>query len=93
MFAGPTAAEIAAGTGNTLSGATGFTGLSISGGIARVRLVGGCSSGGGAFTVANQINATLSQFPSVQWVKILSPAGQTGSPSGKTDSIPTCLEP
>ncbi len=93
MFAGPTPAEVATGAGNTLSKATGFTALSISGGIARVRLVGGCASGGGAFTVANQINATLSQFPSVQWVKVLSPSGQTGSPSGKTDSIPTCLEP
>jgi hypothetical protein len=93
MFAGPTAAEIAAGTGNTLSKATGFTGLSIAGGIARVRLVGGCASGGGTFTVANQIDATLSQFPTVQWVKILGPNGQTGSPSGKTNSIPACLEP
>ena len=89
----PDGGRDAAGTGNTLSKATGFTGLSISGGIARVRLVGGCSSGGSTFTVANQIDATLSQFPSVQWVKVLSPAGQTGSPSGKTDSIPTCLEP
>ncbi|MBA3744890.1 GerMN domain-containing protein [Sporichthya sp.] len=93
MFAGPTPAEVATGTGNTLSKATGFTALSISGGIAWVRLVGGCASGGGAFTIANQIDATLSQFPSVQWVKVLSPSGQTGSPSGKTDSIPTCLEP
>lgn len=93
MFAGPTAAEVAAGAGNTLSKATGFKSLSISGGIARMRLVGGCASGGSTFTVANQINATLSQFPSVQWVKVLSPSGQTGSPNGKTDSIPTCLEP
>ncbi|HUR73428.1 MAG TPA: GerMN domain-containing protein, partial [Sporichthya sp.] len=93
MFAGPTPAEVATGAGNTLSGATGFHGLAISGGIARVRLVGGCASGGSTFTVANQISATLSQFPSVQWVKVLSPSGQTGSPSGNTDSIPACLEP
>lgn len=93
MFAGPTPGEMSAGIGNTLSGATGFTGLSISAGIARVRLVGGCSSGGGAFTVADQIGATLKPFSTVQWVKILSPSGQTGSPTGSTDSIPTCLEP
>lgn len=93
MFAGPTPAEVATGAGNTLSRATGFTGLAISGNIARVRLIGGCSSGGSAFTVANQINATLSQFPTVRWVKILSPSGQTGSPTGSIDSIPTCLEP
>lgn len=93
MFAGPTAAEAAAGAGNTLSGATGFTGLAITGGVARVRLTGGCASGGSTFTVANQIDATLSQFPTVRWVKVLSPAGQTGSPTGASDSIPTCLEP
>lgn len=93
MFAGPTATENAAGIGNTLSGATGFTGLAISGGIARVRLVGGCASGGSTFTVANQIDATLSQFKTVQWVKILSPSGQTGSPTGNSDSMPACLEP
>jgi hypothetical protein len=93
MFAGPTRSEIAHGVSNTLSRATGFTGLAISGGVARVRLLGGCASGGSAFTIANQIDATLLQFPSVRWVKILSPSGQTGSPSGQTDSLPTCLEP
>jgi hypothetical protein len=93
MFAGPTPAEVATGAGNTLSKATGFTGLSISGGIAKVRLVGGCASGGSTFTVANQISATLTQFPTVRWVKIYSPTGQTGSPTGNVDSLPTCLEP
>lgn len=93
MFAGPTAAERSAGVGNVLSGATGFTGLSISDGVARARLVGGCSSGGATFTVANQLDATLKSFPSVRWVKIYSPGGQTGSPSGRSDSIPACLEP
>ncbi len=93
MFAGPTAGEAAAGVSNTLSGATGFRNLSITAGIARVQLTGGCSSGGSAFTIANQIGDTLSQFSTVQWVKILSPSGQTGSPTGNTDSLPECLEP
>ncbi|WP_019876305.1 AMIN-like domain-containing (lipo)protein [Sporichthya polymorpha] len=93
MFAGPTPAESAAGVGNTLSKATGFTNLSISNGIARVRLTGGCSAGGGAFSVANQIDATLSHYPTVRWVKIYSPTGQTGAPTGNSDSLPTCLEP
>lgn len=93
MFAGPTAAEQANGVSNTLSGATGFTALRIADDIARVQLTGGCSSGGGAFTVANQIDATLSRFPTVRWVKIYSPDGRTGSPTGNTSSIPACLEP
>lgn len=93
LFAGPTAAESAAGLRTVASGATGFTGLTISGGIARVRLVGGCSSGGSTLTVADQIIPTLKAFPSVRWVKIYSPAGTTARPDGNSDSIPTCLEP
>ena len=93
MFAGPTPGEMATGVSNTLSGATGFTSLSIAGYIARVRLTGGCAAGGSAFTIANQIDATLSHFSTVRWVKILSPSGQTGSPTGNSDSLPACLEP
>ncbi|MGQ0624378.1 MAG: AMIN-like domain-containing (lipo)protein [Sporichthyaceae bacterium] len=93
MFAGPTAAEKAAGLINIRSGATGFRSLSISDQIARVRLVGRCNSRGSTFTIANQIAATLKALAGVRWVKIYSPGGQTGSPSGRTDSIPACLEP
>lgn len=93
LFAGPTAAEKARGVGNVLSGATGFRSLSISDGVARVRLVGGCASRGSTFTIANQISATLKAIPGVRWVKIYGPNGQTGSPTGKDSSIPACLEP
>jgi hypothetical protein len=36
---------------------------------------------------------TLRQFATVDWVKILDPAGNTEDPDGDTDSIPTGLEP
>lgn len=75
------------------SEATGFTGLSISGGIARVTLTGGCDSHGSTTTIANEIVPTLTQFPSVQWVKIYDQNGQTEQPTGNSNSIPFCLEP
>ena len=93
VFAGPTAAETVAGLRHLASGATGFRALSISGGVARVRLTGGCSSGGSTVTIAGEILPTLRQFPSVSWVKVYDPSGQTGSPTGPSDSIPACLEP
>lgn len=93
LFAGPTAAELAAGLTFVNSEATGFTNLEISGGVARVTLTGGCDSHGATTTIANEIVPTLKQFPSVQWVKIYDPSGQTERPTGNTDSIPFCLEP
>ena len=93
LFAGPTPAEQAQHLAVWPSGATGFTALSIDGGIARVQLVGGCDSQGATFTIANLIVPTLKQFPTVDHVKILDPSGQTGSPDGPTDSLPGCLEP
>ncbi|MBN1172883.1 MAG: GerMN domain-containing protein, partial [Micromonosporaceae bacterium] len=70
LFAGPTAAETYAGLEFPSGLTTGFTGLTIAGGIARVRLAGGCSSLGRSVTIADSIIPTLKQFPSVQWVKI-----------------------
>jgi hypothetical protein len=93
LFAGPTEAELAQRLRFVNSDATGFTGLSISNGIARVRLTGGCSSHGSTFTIAGEIFPTLKQFSSVHWVKIYDPAGNTEQPTGQTDSIPECLEP
>jgi hypothetical protein len=75
------------------SKATGFTDLSISGGIARVRLTGGCAGNGSTFTVADEIMPTLRQFSTVDYVKIYGPAGYTEAPTGNSDSIPPCLEP
>ena len=93
LFAGPTLAERAAGLRFVSSRATGFRNLSIVDLVARVRLTGGCSSGGSTFSIANEIGPILKQFSSVRWVKIYDPAGHTERPTGHTDSIPVCLEP
>ena len=93
LFAGPTAGERARGLAVVRSGATGFRDLSISNGVARVRLVGGCRSGGSTFTIADQIMPTLKQFSSVRYVKIFDPQGRTARPTGRGDSVPACLEP
>ncbi|WP_051173812.1 AMIN-like domain-containing (lipo)protein [Amycolatopsis orientalis] len=93
LFAGPTEGELAQRLRFVDSDATGFTGLSITGSVAKVQLTGGCSSHGSTFTVADEIMATLKQFPAVRWVKILDPSGRTERPTGNTDSIPECLEP
>jgi hypothetical protein len=36
---------------------------------------------------------TLRQLAGVDWVKIYSPSGHTERPTGRSDSIPVCLEP
>lgn len=94
LFAGPTAAEYAAGLRVVRSGATDFDRLSISStGVARVRLRGGCNAGGSTFSIADLIEPTLKQFPTVHYVKIYDPSGHTEQPTGLSDSIPRCLEP
>jgi hypothetical protein len=75
------------------SDATGFTNLTISNGIARVRLVGGANSHGSTLTIAKEIFPLLKQFPTVRWVKIYDQNGQTETPTGQSDSIPAGLEP
>jgi hypothetical protein len=93
LFAGPLPGEHANGLRLLRSRATGFADLRIEDRIARVRLTGGCSSGGSTVTVAGEIMPTLRQFPKVDWVKIYGPGGHTGDPTGPSDSIPACLEP
>jgi hypothetical protein len=93
LFAEPTPGERAAGLILVRSGASGYAGLSIADGLARVRLTGGCSSGGSTVTIADEIMPTLRALASVRWVKILGPGGRTERPNGHTDSIPACLEP
>jgi len=93
LFAGPTPDETFDDLRLVRSRAWGFNHLSISGGIARLRLTHGCGSGGSTITVANQIMPTLKQFPTVDWVKIYDPNGKTEQPNGPVDSIPACLEP
>jgi hypothetical protein len=93
LFAGPLDGERSDGLRLVRSRATGFSGLAISGGIARVRLRGGCNSGGSTVTIAGEIMPALRQFDTVDWVKVLDPSGATAGPTGPTDSIPDCLNP
>ena len=93
VFAGPTPAEQAAGLRLVTSGATGYTRLHIDNGVAYVTLEGGCASNGSTMTIAGEIMPTLKQFSSVTYVKIFAPDGTTETPTGASDSIPTCLEP
>ncbi len=93
LFAGPLDRERTQGLRLLRSRATGFADLAISAGIARVRLVRRCSSGGSTVTIAGEIAPTLRQFDTVDWVKILDPSGATAEPTGPTDSIPDCLNP
>lgn len=102
MYAGPTAAE----RGDRLSlvtsilpprseapDRTGFRRLRIEVGVAHVTLTGRCSSGGSTITVANLIEPTLRQWPTVDHVKIYDARGRTSRPHGPGDSRPLCLEP
>lgn len=93
LYAGPTAAEQAHGLRLLLSGTTGFAYLTVANGVAKVRLLGPCSSGGSTVTIAGQIHPTLQQLPGVRAVKIYDRFGHTGTPGGVVDSIPACLEP
>ena len=66
LFAGPTASEFARGRRLVRSKATGYTGLVIVGGLARVKLTGGCSSGRSTVTIADEIFPTLKQLLGVR---------------------------
>ncbi len=93
LFGGPTARESEAGLRLLQSRATGYAGLSIAAGVARVRLTGGCSSGGSTVSIAQEIFPTIKQLRGVWFVKIFDPSGHTEQPTGRTDSMPFCLEP
>jgi hypothetical protein len=93
FFAGPTPAETAAGLTLVLSGATGFSNITIHDTIARVYLTGNCNSQGATYTIANPLYANLIQFGTVSYVKIYDQNGSTQQPTGYTNSIPGCLEP
>jgi hypothetical protein len=93
IFAGPLPREDADGLRLLLSKATGYGGLRVSSRVARVRLLGGCDSGGSTVTVAGEIQPSLRQLSTVDAVKVYDPSGRTERPAGRVDSIPTCLEP
>lgn len=93
LFAGPLVREQSRGLRLVRSRAMDFADLAVSGGIARVRLLGRCASRGSTVTVAGEIAPTLRQFDTVDWVKIFDPSGATANPTGPSDSIPDCLNP
>jgi hypothetical protein len=93
LFLGPTEAEKAQGLQVVLSGATGFSKLTVENGVARVYLTGTCASNGATYTIANLIDANLKQFPEIQWIKIYDQNNETETPDGQSGSIPFCLEP
>jgi hypothetical protein len=93
LFAGPLPEEHAAGLRLLRSGASGYADLAVAGGVARVRMRGRCHGGGSTVTLAGEVLPTLRQLPTVDWVKLLDPAGTTLTPAGPVDSTPACLEP
>ena len=93
LFAGPLAGERTRGLRLLRSGATGYADLSVSGGVADLRLTGRCSSGGSTVTVAGEVLPTLKQFATVDRVVLRDPGGSTLDPDGPGDSTPACLEP
>jgi hypothetical protein len=93
-FKGPGLTEKKNGWIAIYSGATGYSQLEITDGIARVYLTGKCDGLGSTFTIAQPLMANLKQFSSlIQYVKIYDENGNTENPDGQSDSIPACLEP
>ena len=93
LFAGPLPGERARGLRLLRSGATGYDDLSVSGGVADLRLTGRCRSGGSTVTVAGEVLPTLKQFATVDRVVLRDASGSTLDPDGPGDSTPECLEP
>lgn len=93
LFKGPTAEESEKGLSLPMNGAEGFDALSITDGVATLKMRGGCTNEGGAITLYDAISKTLKQYPEVEFVKLQDPQGQTQTPEGKSDSRPACLEP
>jgi hypothetical protein len=61
--------------------------------VARIRLTGGCSSGGATVSISDEIAGTLKRLPGVRYVVIYDPAGRAEAPTGERNSRPFCLEP
>lgn len=93
VYAGPTPREQRDGLRLVRSRTRDWSDLEVSGGVARMRLLGRCSSGGSTVTIADHVLPTLRALPTVDWVKIYSRAGNTQTPGGASDSVPACLEP
>jgi hypothetical protein len=92
-FDGPTEEESAQGLVLVLSGCTGFSDFRIEDRVAHVYLTGPCTSGGSTYTIAGPIMKTLKKFDEIEFVKIYDAEGITEDPDGRSDSIPSVLEP
>lgn len=90
LFEGPTAEEAKRKLSVVRSDASGFSDLVVSGGIATLRLAGGCNSQGSTLTIYDHLSATLLAFDHIDHVRLLDPSGQGGE--GGADR-PPCLEP
>lgn len=93
LYAGPLPGERANGLRLLRSGTTGYDDLTVSGGVADLRLTGRCSSGGSTVSVAGEVLPTLNQLATVDRVVLRDAAGSTLDPDGPGDSTPACLEP
>ena len=93
LFAGPLPRERARGLRLLASGATGYDDLTVSGGVADLRLTGRCSSRGSTVSIAGEVLPTLKQFATVDRVVLRDAQGSTLDPDGPGDSTPECLEP
>jgi hypothetical protein len=93
LFAGPLAGERARGLRLLRSRATGYADLTVRSGVADLRLVGGCDSGGSTVTIAGEILPTLQRLAGVDRVVLRDPDGATQDPDGPGNSTPACLEP
>lgn len=93
LYAGPLPGERANGLRLLRSGTTGYDDLTVSGGVADLRLTGRCSSGGSTVSVAGEVLPTLKQLATVDRVVLRDAAGSTLDPDGPGDSTPACLEP
>ncbi|MCP3422194.1 AMIN-like domain-containing (lipo)protein [Nocardioides pinisoli] len=93
IFAGPLPGERARGLRLLRSGATGYDDLTVSDGVADLRLTGRCGSGGATVSIAGEVLPTLKQLPTVDRVVLRDAAGGTLDPDGPGDSTPACLEP
>jgi hypothetical protein len=93
LFAGPLPREQARGLRLLRSGANGYDDLSVTGGVADLRLTGGCRSGGSTVTIAGEVLPTLLQLATVERVVLRDPSGATLDPDGTGSSTPECLEP
>lgn len=93
MLAGPTPAERADGLRLPRNGVTHLTDLTLTDGILRVRLRGGCMAGTPGATIGDAILRTVGDLPGIAAVKVLGPGGGTRIPSGTVDSLPVCLGP